>query len=307
MEANTNSAEQSTTSEITTALTKAEPVTIQNNQVPATKIDLPNIKIKIENYLNKIKENLIDNAKNTIEIGNLLTSAKSIFKHKHGEWIKWIENNFPFDYTMATRFIKCAERFKDVATAQYLTQSQMFELLSLSKEETKEFIEEKKEKNIVEMSVKKLRKEIKSWKSKRKTTEQPLKSEQIEKINNDDNVINQEPDEIEQNAPSDSNIVSPDVIEIEEQTCHKSQSISEPQQNLDENEYKTTKKEDGENEIENKIEQFFVISDSLANRKNLLETMIKFVKKNPNHNQLDVIIQNLTTIISKLQTINKKE
>lgn len=101
-----------------------------------------------------------------IEVGKRLIEAKK--QVAHGEWETWLERNVGYSQSTATRFMKCAERFGNLATLQDLNPSQTIALLALPESETETFIEQKKaEGNPVEdMTVKTLREEIKEWKSK---------------------------------------------------------------------------------------------------------------------------------------------
>ena len=78
-----------------------------------------------------------------IEIGKRLIQAKALLKH--GEWLNWLQDNFQLSYPTVTKFMKCAERFPNVAS-NHLTSTQMIQLLALpSAEETEEFIVQKAE------------------------------------------------------------------------------------------------------------------------------------------------------------------
>lgn len=107
-----------------------------------------------------------------IEVGKRLIEAKK--QVAHGEWENWLEQKVNYSQSTATRFMKCAERFGNLATLQDLNPSQTIALLSLPEGEIETFIEQKKaEGNPVEdMTVKTLRQEIKDWKNKAEQAEQ---------------------------------------------------------------------------------------------------------------------------------------
>ncbi len=127
-----------------TDLIKAE------NNLPT---NLEQLTVEIKFYVNQWGQN-------TIEIGKRLIAAKKIVAH--GDWSKWLEDNFQLKKSSAANFMKCAERFGNFQTSGNLNSSQMVELLALPAEETEKFIAEKAaEGNPVEdMTVKKLRAEV---------------------------------------------------------------------------------------------------------------------------------------------------
>ena len=102
-------------------------LTNTENNLP---INLEQLTVEIKFYVNQWGQN-------TIEIGKRLIAAKEIVAH--GDWQNWLENNFNLSYSTATKFMKCAEKFSNLATSQHLNCSQMFELLALPAEETEKF------------------------------------------------------------------------------------------------------------------------------------------------------------------------
>lgn len=143
----------------TTTLIISEPTSVNDTT-------LPKLEEEIRFHLEKINKSYIEIGNHTIEIGKRLIQAKALLKH--GEWINWLQDNFQLSYPTATKFMKCAERFPNIASMQNLTLTQMIQLLALpSTEETEEFIVQKAESGtpISDMSVRTLSKEIKQWKS----------------------------------------------------------------------------------------------------------------------------------------------
>ena len=118
--------------------------------------DLNQLTVEIKFYVNQWGQN-------TIEIGKRLIAAKELVAH--GEWGKWLEENFNLSQPSATRFMKCAKHFSNLATSQHLKPSQMIELLALPAEETEKFIAEKAAENnpVEDMTVKNLREEVAKW------------------------------------------------------------------------------------------------------------------------------------------------
>ena len=133
---------------------------------------LPVLVVEIKFYLQRTAENIV-------EIGKRLIQAKELVPH--GEWQNWLENNFNFSQSTAQRFIKCAERFGKSAAPRDLNPSQMFELLSLPVGDEEKFIAEKSAEGtpVEDMTVKKLREEIKEWKSRAEKAESDFKASEI--------------------------------------------------------------------------------------------------------------------------------
>lgn len=119
----------------------------------------------IEKLTAEIQYYLVQMGQNAIEIGKRLIFAKA--KLSHGEWQNWLEDNFNLSYKMAAKFMQVAERFSKVSTSRLFSQSQMFEMLSLPESETEKFIEVRALEGtpVASMSIKKLREEIKKYKS----------------------------------------------------------------------------------------------------------------------------------------------
>ena len=132
-----------------TELNKAE------NKLPT---DLNQLTVEIKFYVNQWGQN-------TIEIGKRLIAAKKLVAQ--GEWLNWLEENFNLSYPTATKFMKCAKHFSNLAMSQHLKTSQMFELLSLPEGEENKFIAEKAAEGtpVEDMTVKELREKVTKWKA----------------------------------------------------------------------------------------------------------------------------------------------
>lgn len=151
----------------------------EKNLVPTSGNAVANVPT-LEQRVIKIQFHLQSMGQSAIIIGQELTECKK--EVPHGDWQNWLEKNFKLSYTVATRFMQIAERFSNVATSQLFSQSQMIELLALPVGEEEDFIAEKAAQGspVEDMTVKKLREEIKHWKNKadEKTVEADnLKSE----------------------------------------------------------------------------------------------------------------------------------
>ena len=92
---------------------------------------------------------------NIIEIGKRLIEAKN--QVPHGEWEIWLRNRAKISRVTAGRFMRVATEFPNVSMSTDLTVSKAFELLTLSTDERKEFIENN---DINEMTTRELREEI---------------------------------------------------------------------------------------------------------------------------------------------------
>ena len=120
--------------------------------------DLTALTAEIKFYVNQWGQN-------TIEIGKRLIAAKKLVAQ--GEWLNWLEENFNLSYPTATKFMKCAKHFSNLAMSQHLKTSQMFELLSLPEGEENKFIAEKAAEGtpVDTMKVKELQEEVAKWKA----------------------------------------------------------------------------------------------------------------------------------------------
>ena len=303
--------EDNTTEMETTALTTSESATPNN-------IDLPQLENEIKYHINQLKQNYINIGNNIIELGKRLILAKSIVKRtKRGKWQSWLKNNFPLDYTTATKFIKIAERFQNLATSQPLNQSQMVALLSLpNTEETEKFIEQKESEGnpVSKMPIKTLYQEIKQWKSETYmlTTSQSTEIEDTVTIDITPDDSQQKHDDTEQitsNEPDDTSLDNP--VSEEQIYSEPQQPSLDPQQPIHESAHELNNQESPILEVTAEItetsliEKLSSMSSSLIQQENHKEILQSFAKNNPA--QLATTIQNLSTIISELQALYKNE
>ena len=270
----TNPTKQSATTEVKKelALTETKPLTTTDEKT------LPQLETEIKHYLDQINQNYIDIGNNTIEIGKRLIQAKSLLKH--GEWINWLQDNFQLSHPTATKFMKCAERFRNIASTQHLTSSQMIQLLSLSSiEETENFIKQKATTGnpVADMSVRTLNKEIKQWKAEKE--EAPITSDE----NEETSTIDIPNGSLPQNQDGSVQSVSNETF--------KSNNDEEP----------STAKTNSEIYESHLIDEFSNLCTSLIQLENRNKIIQHFAKNNPK--QLHSVIQNLNTIISELQAM----
>ena len=277
----------------TTTIIISEPTSVNNTT-------LPKLEEEIRFHLEKMNQSYIEIGNHTIEIGKRLIQAKALLKH--GEWINWLQDNFQLSYPTATKFMKCAERFPNVALMQHLTSTQMIQLLALpSAEETEEFIVQKAESGtpISDMSIRTLSKEIKQWKSAKEEIT-PVQSNE-----NEQDII------VKDTAPSQNPDSSDSPIQNEPATITLNNHDSETQPTINENlksnciEEQSVSKTNSEIQGTNLIEEIFNLSVSLMQQDNRNELLQNFAKNNPE--QLPAVIRNLNIIASELQTMIKND
>lgn len=125
---------------------------------------------KILQLENEIKLYLRNSAENVIEVGNRLIEAKKLVEH--GQWQKWLENNFQLKKQSAQNFMNIAKRFGKEFKKEDKKQSignlnstQMIALLALPKGQEEEFIKQKTTDGtpVENMSIRNLKTEIKHW------------------------------------------------------------------------------------------------------------------------------------------------
>lgn len=130
------------------------------------------VEIQLNNLRDEINKHDQNIADNVITIGEMLIQAKACVKKiKKLKWQDWLAENIRMPRSTASRYVKCTERFKNVAPAQHfefskLTVSKMFELLSVPKDKLDQFLKDAKEKDIKiqDMTKNELRDIIKGWK-----------------------------------------------------------------------------------------------------------------------------------------------
>ena len=114
----------------------------------------------------KIQFHLQNMGQSAIIIGQELIECKK--EIPHGDWQNWLQANFNLSYRMAAKFMAIAERFSKVPTSALFNPSQLTEMLALPVGEEEDFIAAKAANGtlVENMTVKKLREEIKDWKKK---------------------------------------------------------------------------------------------------------------------------------------------
>ena len=139
-----------------------EPSTTENAVATAddTTSTLPALEIltaEIQSYFVKMAENII-------EIGKRLIKAKELVPH--GEWQNWLEENFSLSQMTANNFMRVAERFGKIKIDFNFRPTQLIAMLALPAGDEEKFIAEKSAAGtpIENLSVRKLKTEIKEWK-----------------------------------------------------------------------------------------------------------------------------------------------
>lgn len=130
----------------------------------------------LEQRVVKIQFHLQTMAQSAIIIGQELIECKK--EVSHGDWQNWLQDNFNLTVRTAQNFMAIAERFGDSKTKSisFLGTTKMISLLALPAGEEEKFIAEKaaEGKPVEDMTVKKLREEIKDYKEKNSKLQQAL-------------------------------------------------------------------------------------------------------------------------------------
>ena len=114
----------------------------------------------------KIQFHLQNMAQSAIIIGQELIECKK--EVGHGNWANWLQKNFNLSQSSANKFMSVANRFGNSKSTWNLNPTQMWEIIALPAGEEENFIAEKAAAGtpVEDMTVKKLRAEIKDWKDK---------------------------------------------------------------------------------------------------------------------------------------------
>lgn len=123
--------------------------------------------LTLDQRVTKIQFHLQNMANSAIIIGQELTECKK--EVGHGNWANWLKDNFNLSQESARKFMKIAEHFGANSKSTWnLNPTQMWEMLALPVGEEENCIADKAAEGspVQNMSVKKLRQEIKLWKGK---------------------------------------------------------------------------------------------------------------------------------------------
>lgn len=99
-----------------------------------------------------------------LEIGNLLIEAKEQLT-KHGQWMKWLDNEVNISYRMAERYMQLARAYANSTSVTDLGMTKALALLALPEAQRESFISEPHEvngqqKTVSDMSVREIRRVI---------------------------------------------------------------------------------------------------------------------------------------------------
>lgn len=260
--------------------TTKELSTIETEQPTTTEEKtLPQLETEIKEHLTKI-------AINYIEVGNRLIKAKELVEH--GQWQKWLENNFQLKRQSAQNLMNIAKRFREkYQSIGNLNYTQMIAMLALPEGQEEDFIEQKITNGtpVENMSIRNLKTEIEQWNT---THKEPKKK----KSSTNKNTIEAEAT-ISSNLPQD---IEPQPAELQNEEF-STDSINPAQITTTE---ENTKSTDAQNETENNnyilLEKFLSLSNDLANISNLNEFAQKYAKNNPDKFKNE--INNLLSIIN---------
>ena len=219
----------------------------------------------LEDLTDEIKYYLRKMGQNIIEIGKRLTLAKE--KLPHGEWQNWLEDNFNLSNQTARKFMQVAERFGKTRIDARFGSTQMIQMLSLPEGEEEKFIAEKEAEGmpVQDMSVKKLRAEIKKYMAKLAMVNDSSESLVSVEHSAKDCTVVEESVQVEnalsvETVKSDSdNSSSPSVAEVSLTVVEESKPDSNTSQNL--------------------LEQFLGMMQKLATGGNLKELVEQSAEK----------------------------
>lgn len=97
---------------------------------------------RLQTLTTSLQTKLTQLAKNLIEIGTELNEVKSILEH--GEFGTWLQSHFDMSWSTATRFMRVAEQFGDVASeASALSQRTLYLLISKEADAVREQAKER--------------------------------------------------------------------------------------------------------------------------------------------------------------------
>lgn len=130
-------------------------LTTATNNLPS---DLNQLTVEIKFYFNQWGQN-------TIEIGKRLIAAKELVGH--GNFGKWLEDNFNLSQQTARKFMQVAERFGKTRIDTCFNSTQMIAMLALPEGEEEKFIEAKTAEGtpVEDMTVKQLRAKVAKYKA----------------------------------------------------------------------------------------------------------------------------------------------
>ena len=272
-----------TTKELSTMETEQPTTTVEKT--------LPQLETEIKEHLTKI-------AINYIEVGNRLLQAKKLVEH--GQWQKWLENNFQLKRQSAQNFMNIAERFGEkYQSIGNLNYTQMIAMLALPEGQEEDFIEQKITDGtpVENMSIRNLKTEIEKWNTTHKEPEKKKSSTNENTLDAEATISSNLSQDIEpQNIGIQNTESQPAELQNEEFSTNSINPapITTPEKN--------TKSTENQNDTDDKsyflLEQFLNLSNDLVNIPNLNELAQKYSKNNLD--KLKNEINNLLSIINMI-------
>lgn len=113
---------------------------------------IPQLKMEIQFYERQTATGMLEIGKRLIQIKEQLP---------HGEFIGWVERELNYTRMTASRFMRAYEEYGNVTTELRLNPSQMIAMLGLPEEVKTEIVEKN---DMSEMTIRKLREEVKKYK-----------------------------------------------------------------------------------------------------------------------------------------------
>lgn len=245
------------------------------------------------------------------EIGERLIKAKELVDH--GEWENWLEEKVDFSKQQARRLMQVSREFPDRSVASGLSQTKVFELLSVPKDERETFIEENP---VEEMTTRELRQAIKEKK------ELESKIEELE--NKEPIVIEKEVEKI----PDDYNYYKKSAEKLQDQVRNLKRNLEDKESNLESvksqieilerkaklNENDSIKYKQLKDQIENLSKQKDDLGRQIKSRtelsglvvriENMLKTELAPIKYSRAINEAkndEIVIKNLNEIVGRVE------
>ena len=103
--------------------------------------DSPQVEAKLSEISKRLSQLQEENERSYLEQGQLLREAKSLFC-KHGEWLDWLKENFPFSTRQAQRLMRVAEWFTNTTPVSHLDFSKAYILTKISPNRVNDFLKQ---------------------------------------------------------------------------------------------------------------------------------------------------------------------
>lgn len=140
-------------------------------QVEAVKAAYTPPTVTLADRVARIKKLSADVQRGVIEIGKNLAACKA--EIGHGNWAKWLEENFQWNIRTAQRLIAVAERFANTTTLSHLNASTLQAMLALPQGTEQEFIDAQAAvgRPIETQTARQVQKAVKAFKARQKSAD----------------------------------------------------------------------------------------------------------------------------------------